>query len=107
MSAQPRLFDLSPPPAGTPAVEVMKWMISVMDANDTSLMFVASVLAQSIKWGGMTERQEAGIVRIYERVLDAFDRGVLAIQGGGIAEDENAPHNVTHLTARRGKGGAS
>lgn len=95
------MFDLSPPKPEAAPLEVMKWMIAVMDIDDKSLMFTASVLAQAIKWNGLTPKQAEGISRVYGRVMDQFDRGILAIQGGGLAEEEGTPRNVTHITAHR------
>jgi hypothetical protein len=97
----PAIFDLSPPPVEADALDMLKWMVAVMDRDDRSLMFVASLLTQCIEWNGLTEKQAAAGSRVYERVLSLFDRGLLAIQGGRV-EDDGAPSNVTHLTLKRG-----
>jgi len=100
------LFDLSPPKEDCDVLDSLKWMISVMDRDDKSLMFVASLLSGFIKWGGLTDKQAAGAAKVYERVLGQFERGVLAIQGGGPTTKDDGRTNVTHLSSRRGTGAA-
>lgn len=94
------LFDLSPPSADADAGNVMKWMISVMDRDDKALHFVASVLSQFLKNGGLSEKQAAAIERRYALVLDHFERGILHIQTGGAPAGEG-PTNITHIGARK------
>ncbi|MEC5289423.1 MULTISPECIES: hypothetical protein [unclassified Aurantimonas] len=92
------MFDLSPPADEDGAIVAMKWMIAVMDRDDKSLHFVASVLSSCCKYGGLTERQADAVEKTYERILKAFEAGALEIQGGHISVD--GPTNVTHLRPR-------
>lgn len=94
------LFDLSPPSSSADAGDVMKWMISVMDRDDKALHFVASVLSQFLKNGGLSEKQAAAIEKRYAIVLEHFERGVLHIQTGG-APSGDGPTNITHISARK------
>jgi hypothetical protein len=96
------MFDFSPPPDDADAGDVMKWMIAVMDRDDTSLHFVSSVLSNFLKYNGITEKQAAGVEKIYSRVLAEFKRGVLHIQTGG-APAGGGPTNVTHIGSRRSR----
>lgn len=93
-------FDLSPPSTDDDAGDVMKWMISVMDRDDKALHFVASVLSQFLKNGGLSEKQAAAIEKRYAIVLDHFERGVLHLQNGGVPSGEG-PTNITHISARK------
>lgn len=106
MSDHQTVFDLSPPPDDADALDVLKWMISVMDREDRSLMFVASILASRVEWRGLTEKQAASASRVYDRIRDLFDRGLLEIQGGGgRTHVDGAPTNVTHLNTKAKRGG--
>ena len=104
MTNAPALFDLSPPADEADAGDIMKWMIAVMDRDDTSLHFVSSVLSGFLKYNGITAKQAAGVEKIYTRVLDQFERGILHIQTGEVPSD-NAPANVTHINTARGANG--
>ncbi len=102
MTSQPTLFNFPLPSDDADAGDVMKWMIAVMDRDDTSLHFVSSVLSGFLKHNGITEKQAAGVEKIYVRILAEFERGVLYIQTGEVPHD-NAPSNVTHIGARRSR----
>lgn len=56
------MFDLSPPADEDGAIAALKWMVAVMDRDDKSLHFVASVLSSCCKYGGLTERYSAAPV---------------------------------------------
>lgn len=92
-------FDLSPPNGEADALDVLKWLVSVMDRDDKGLHFVASVLASAARYGGITEKQAIAVENAYDRVLKLFNNGALAIQGGRIDKDDG-PSNVTHLRPR-------
>lgn len=99
MKIAPNMFDFSPPADDADALDIMKWLVAVIDRDDKSLHFVANVLSQFAKYGGITEKQAAAVEKTYVRVLKAFENGALAIQGGSIDRDEG-PSNVTHLRSR-------
>jgi hypothetical protein len=73
-------------------------MIAVMDPDDNSLHFVASLLSSCCKYRGLTERQASAAEKMYQRVLKAFEAGALEIQGGHVSVD--GPTNVTQLRPR-------
>lgn len=100
MTIAPVLLHISQPSDDADAGDLMKWMITVMDRDDTSLHFVSSVFSNFLKYNGLTEKQADGIERIYVRVSEQFERGVLNVQTGGVAKD-NSPTNVTHINTRR------
>lgn len=96
MKIAPNMFDFSPPADEEGIRAAMKWMVAVMDDDDKSLHFVAGVLSNCCKYGGVTERQAAAVEKTYDRILTAFHSGALAIQGGRV-DTGDAPSNVTHL----------
>lgn len=98
--SKPDYIEVTPPKDGDDPVTVLKWLITVMNKSDKSLMFTSSVLSHCINYGGLTEKQAAGIEKIFTRVLDQYARGVLEFQGGGLAEND-APSNVTRLRISR------
>lgn len=93
------MLDFSPPADDASVVSVMKWMIAVMDNDDSSLHFIASVLSHCCKYGGITERQADAVEGVYSRLLNAFETGALNIQGGCVGISEG-PANVVTLRPR-------
>lgn len=100
MTTSSTLLHIVQPSDDADAGDMMKWMITVMDRDDTSLHFVSSVLSSFLKYNGITEKQAAGVEKIFVRVCDQFDRGILNVQTGGVPKDA-APTNVTHINPRR------
>lgn len=94
------MIDLQKP-SDTDSIEtVLKWMIGVMDRDDKSLAFIASVFSYAMKNGAVSEKQADAAGRVYDKVVAQFDAGHLAVQGWVSDEaDENA--NVTSLFGRR------
>jgi len=93
-------FDLSPPSSAADAGDVMKWMVSVMDRDDKSLHFVASVLSHFLKTGGLSEKQAEALEKRYAIVLDQFEKGVLNIQTGK-ASTARVSASITHIGLTR------
>lgn len=100
MIKSPAHFDLSPPCSDADAGDVMKWMVSVMDRDDKSLHFVASVLSHFLKTGGLSEKQAEALGKRYAIVLDQFENGSLNIQTGKVPTG-NGPTSITHIGVRR------
>lgn len=99
MNAPIRLYDISPPDNGE-VIDTMKWLITVMDRNDKGLPFVASVFSYALKTGGISEKQVEALERIYVRIIERYELGTLAIQGGSTDEPESSA-SVTHLNFRK------
>lgn len=93
-------FDLSPPSSDADAGDVMKWMVSVMDRDDKTLSFVASVLSNFLKFGGLSEKQAAALEKRYAIVLDQFEKGVLNIQTGKVPA-AHVSTSITHIGLAR------
>lgn len=58
----------------------LRWLIAVMDDDDSSIQFVASCLSHCIKNDGLTQRQAQACQRILDRVSDMWMRSVLDCQ---------------------------
>lgn len=99
MNAPIRLYDISSPDNGE-VIDTMKWLITVMDRNDKGLPFVASVFSYALKTGGISEKQVEALERIYARIIERYELGTLAIQGGTTDEPESSA-SVTHLNFRK------
>ena len=56
----------------TPWVEVLRWLICVMNDDDKSIGFVSGCLSQCVKNNGLTPRQAAGCQKVWDRVLDDY-----------------------------------
>lgn len=84
--------------------DVAIWMLRVMDRADTSLMFVASVLAFFLKQGGISEKQNEALMKTYWRVLGAYQANRLEIQGAVVAHDDGSPKNIVKFKAKKPRG---
>lgn len=93
-------FDLSPPSSDADAGDVMKWMVSVMDRDDKALSFIASVLSNFLKFGGLSEKQAAALEKRYAIVLDQFEKGSLNIQTGKVPTGKEST-SITHIGTSR------
>ncbi len=94
-------FTFDPPREQCDVQDVCTWLIRVMDKKDKSVVFVASIMTFFLQKGGISEKQYSSLVRVYDRVLDAYGRNALAVQGSVVAEDDGTPANIVHFTAAR------
>jgi hypothetical protein len=53
-------------------VDILHWLVIVMDEEDSSRHFVAGVFAHCLKAGGITDKQAAAVEKIWERVRLAW-----------------------------------
>lgn len=75
------MTDFPMPKDGDDWVNTIKWMIAVMDDDDPYLEFMASVLSQAIKFGGITPKQETACARNLVRIKELYEHGRLKILG--------------------------
>lgn len=69
------------PPSGSESdVDWLRWLIAVMNPNDPSLAFVASLLSHAASRGSLTDRQFSAVERILQRVHSAYVDGALYCQ---------------------------
>lgn len=64
-------------------VDMLRWLLSVMDEGDTSFSFIAGCLAYVTKPSGdghLTQRQASGVQKIFERVRADYINGQLDCQ---------------------------
>lgn len=87
-------FTFEPPADGADIQDVCTWLIRVMNKRDKSVVFVASVMAFFLQKGGVSEKQYASLQRVFGRVLDAYERGALEVQGTIVADDDGSPTNI-------------
>lgn len=73
-------------------VDVLRWMVCVMDVHDTRLAFIASCLSYAIKNEGLTPAQARACNRIYERVQEAFFDRVLVCQNTVPPQPDKKPN---------------
>lgn len=99
-------FTFEPPADGADIQDVCTWLIRVMNKKDKSVVFIASVLTFFLQKGGLSEKQYASLQRVYLRVVEAYERNALEIQGSVVAVDDGSPTNIVSFSAGRGKGAA-
>lgn len=68
------------PPESTAWIDILRWMICVMDRDDGRLSFVAGCLSHSLRYGGLSDRQHNVCEPIFHRVVDDWRAGVLICQ---------------------------
>lgn len=51
--------------------------------------------------GGLSHKQIENLQRIFDRVLDTFERDQLEVQGAPLAIDDGSPANIVTFSSRR------
>jgi hypothetical protein len=69
-----------PPPDNSRWIDLLKWIVTVMDADDPDLSFVASLLHHAIDRPGLTDRQAKYAEKIRARIEGLYARGALGCQ---------------------------
>lgn len=82
--------------------DVCVWLLRVLDRKSKSVAFTASVFSFYLKQGGITEKQQAALLKIYDKTVDQYERNALICQGM-IAGDDGSEANVVSLSTRRAK----
>lgn len=75
-----KLYEVPVPPESKDWVDHLRWMICVMDYDDTSLPFVAGLLAHCYQNGALSHKQDMVARKIINRVRDMYFTGVLYCQ---------------------------
>ena len=75
-----RLEMLCAPPEGVDWFSRLRWLLRVMNDEDTSLRFTSSVLAYGMKNSELTPSQLSKVDAIYRRVLADYEDEVLDYQ---------------------------
>ena len=75
----------------------LRWLLHVMDDDDNSLGFIASVYAHYLNRGSLTPKQSKSANAVLNRVWREFDRGILACQ----ARSSEDPAHFAHYTDLR------
>jgi hypothetical protein len=98
------LFEsiLTIPQDGDDWIKSLKWMIAVMDEDDSYLELIVGILGQAIKFDGLTPKQEATCARTLSRLKESYQHGRLKIFGW---QSEKKPATKTRI--RLVSGGAS
>jgi len=95
-------FTFDPPLGNDSDIQdVCTWLIRVMDKKDKSVVFVASVMTFFLQKGGISEKQFSSLTRVFDRVMDAYSRNALAVQGSVVADDDGTPANIVNFAAAR------
>lgn len=76
---------LPDPPKTGKWTDWLRWSVAVMDIDDRSLCFAASLLSYSAKYGGLTAKQDACAREIVDRIYAAFRAGALNQQQAALA----------------------
>lgn len=97
-------FTFDPPSQDADIQDVCTWLIRVMNKSDKSVVFVASVMTFFLQKGGISEKQFTSLQKVYDRVLDQYNRGGLVVQGCLIAEEDGTPTNIVKFGAKNATG---
>lgn len=92
------LFERNMPQEGDDWVSTIKWMIGVMDNDDKYLEFMVGILAQAIKFDGITPKQEAACKVNLERIKGLFEHGRLKCLGWN-GDTKKAANNRIRLVS--------
>jgi hypothetical protein len=68
------------PPDSTLWIDQLKWAVTVADADDSDLAFLASLLSHAIRGGGLTLRQEPHARKAIDRLEAMWREGRLRAQ---------------------------
>jgi hypothetical protein len=60
--------------------DALRWMVCVMDPDDSRFAFIASCLSYSVKNDGLTDKQSAACEKILQRVYAEYNEGILICQ---------------------------
>lgn len=95
-------FNFDPPTGDHVDIQdVCTWLLRVMNKGDKSVKFVASVLAFFLDRGGLSQKQYDHLQHVFQRVLEAFEKNSLEVQGSILARDDGAPTNIVSFSTRR------
>ena len=88
--------NLPPAPDDSAAgiiLQMLRWLVFVMDPDDRGLVFVVGCLSWSLRHGGtLTPKQLAAIEDIYSRVVEQWDHGALACENHPLQDVEPEGH---------------
>lgn len=68
------------PPQSALWVDLLRWMICVMDPDDKRLAFVAGCLSHAMRAGGLSEKQSAACQSILGAMCRDWADGILVCQ---------------------------
>ena len=76
------------PPNSTSWADSLRWMLIVMDPDDTRMSFIASCFSQCLQNGFLTQKQHKVCLRMLYSIRDDYLRGILLCQNvpGPMAE---------------------
>jgi hypothetical protein len=95
-------FTFDPPSGAEVDIQdVCTWLIRVMNKNDKSVKFVASVMAFYLDRGGVSQKQYDHLQHVFQRVQEAFQRGALEVQGSIVAADDGTPTNIVRFSTMK------
>ena len=85
-------------------VDTLRWLICVMDNDDTSLGFIAGIFAHALKNEGyLTEKQSKIGNKIYRRVHRAYMEEILECQNTSdpsLQSEFSAEDKLLHMKAK-------
>ena len=75
-----RLDIVPPPPTNDLWVDVLRWLVAVMDMDDPDLAFTSSLLSHCLNHGGLTDKQAKYARKIIARLTAHYEAGTLDFQ---------------------------
>jgi hypothetical protein len=73
-------WQVPDPPSSQVWADHLRWLVAVMDHDDSDLAFIASLLSHALKFEGLTESQAAPANKILARVRRMWREDRLSAQ---------------------------
>lgn len=83
--------EVPEPPKSNLWVDLLRWMICVMDPDDKRLAFVAGCLSHGLRNDGLSDKQAAACQAILDTICKAWAEGVL------VCQNTTSPSDVKEL----------
>lgn len=75
-------YTVPEPPCDRLYVDILRWLLMVMDCDDPYLSFVAGCFSHALKYNGLTNEQAKAVDKVQRRVVAAYAKKALACQEG-------------------------
>jgi hypothetical protein len=92
-------WQVPDPPSSQVWTDHLRWLVAVMDHDDSDLAFIASLLSYALKFDGLTEKQAAPANKILARVRRMWREDRLSVQQPSDESSDEASGLLADLSA--------
>ena len=90
-------WQVPDPPSSQVWADHLRWLVAVMDHDDSDLAFIASLLSHALKFEGLTEKQAAPANKILARVRRMWREDRLSVQQPSNEDSGEASESLADL----------